>query len=129
MLPDGARGDRGLRRPAAGRKWPQMWEQDCSAATENILIEAELLGLGAVWLGVHPLEERVEGLRALLGIPEDVVPFAVVAARLAGASARRPRTGTTPRASTSSAGSGGRPSPAASRSSAVCPAAGRGYFR
>ena len=59
-------------------KWPQMWEQDCSAATENLLIEAELLGLGAVWLGVHPLTERVEGLRALLGIPESVVPFAVV---------------------------------------------------
>ncbi len=55
-----------------------MWEQDCSAATENLLIEAELLGLGAVWLGVHPLTERVEGLRALLGIPESVVPFAVV---------------------------------------------------
>jgi nitroreductase len=31
-----------------------------------------------VWLGVHPLEEREEGLRALLGIPGDVVPFAVV---------------------------------------------------
>jgi nitroreductase len=59
-------------------KWPQMWEQDCSAATENLLIEAELLGLGAVWLGVHPLTERVEALRALLGIPETVVPFAVV---------------------------------------------------
>jgi nitroreductase len=59
-------------------KWPQMWEQDCSAATENLLIEAELLGLGAVWLGVHPLTERVEGLRALLGIPASVVPFAVV---------------------------------------------------
>jgi len=64
---------------APGRaKWPQMWEQDCSAATENLLIEAELLGLGAVWLGAHPLGERVEALRALLGIPETVVPFAVV---------------------------------------------------
>lgn len=59
-------------------KWPQMWEQDCSAATENLLIEAEHLGLGAVWLGVHPLQERVEGVRALLGIPESVVPFAIV---------------------------------------------------
>ena len=59
-------------------KWPQMWEQDCSAATENLLVEAELLGLGAVWLGVHPLNERVEGIRALLGIPETVVPFALV---------------------------------------------------
>jgi nitroreductase len=60
-------------------KWPQMWEQDCSAATENVLIEAERLGLGAVWLGIHPLTERIEGVRALLGIPEAVVPFALVA--------------------------------------------------
>jgi len=59
-------------------KWPQMWEQDCAAATENLLVEAELLGLGAVWLGVHPIAERVEGIRVLLGIPDQVVPFAVV---------------------------------------------------
>jgi nitroreductase len=59
-------------------KWPQMWVQDCSAATENILVEAAALGLGAVWLGVHPLEERERGARALLGIPEHVVPFAIV---------------------------------------------------
>jgi nitroreductase len=62
----------------AACKWPQMWEQDCSAATENLLIEAEQLGLGAVWLGIHPLQERVEGVRALLGIPAGVVPFALV---------------------------------------------------
>lgn len=60
-------------------KWPQFWEQDCAAATENLLIEAEVLGLGAVWLGVHPLPERVAGLRRLLGIPDHVVPFALVA--------------------------------------------------
>ena len=36
-------------------KWAVLWDQDCSACTENLLIEAELLGLGAVWLGVHPL--------------------------------------------------------------------------
>jgi nitroreductase len=59
-------------------KWPQMWEQDCSAATENVLVEAQLLGLGAVWLGVHPLLERVEGLRRLFGIPREVIPFAVI---------------------------------------------------
>jgi nitroreductase len=63
---------------AGACKWPQMWEQDCAAATENLLIEAELLGLGAVWLGVHPLEERVAGIRRLLCVPDSVVPFAVV---------------------------------------------------
>ena len=64
--------------PGAGR-WPDFWDQDCSAAVENVLVEAQSLGLGAVWLGVHPLEERVEGLRGLLGMPPEVVPFAVVA--------------------------------------------------
>jgi len=59
-------------------KWAVLWDQDCSACTENLLIEAELLGLGAVWLGVHPLPEREAALRDLLGIPEHVVPFAVV---------------------------------------------------
>ena len=60
-------------------KWPQFWEQDCAAATQNVLIEAEILGLGAVWLGVHPLAERVEGARRLFGLPEEVAPFAIVA--------------------------------------------------
>ncbi len=63
--------------PGAG-KWPQYWEQDCAAATENVLIAAEQLGLGSVWLGVHPLTERVEGVRRLLGIPESIVPFALL---------------------------------------------------
>jgi nitroreductase len=63
--------------PSAAR-WVVLWEQDCSACTENLLIEAELLGLGAVWLGVHPLEARVSALRALLGVPETVVPFSIV---------------------------------------------------
>ena len=64
--------------PGAGR-WPDFWDQDCSAAVENVLIEAQSLGLGAVWLGVHPLAERVEGIRELLGAPDGIVPFAVVA--------------------------------------------------
>jgi nitroreductase len=59
-------------------KWAALWDQDCSACTENLLIEAELLGLGAVWLGIHPLPEREAALRELLGIPAHVVPFAVV---------------------------------------------------
>ena len=54
------------------------WEQDCSAATENLLLAVEALGLGAVWLGVHPETEREEGCRKLMGIPESVVPFALV---------------------------------------------------
>lgn len=54
------------------------WMQDCAAAIENILIEAQFLGLGAVWLGVYPREDRVTGLINLLGIPENVIPLAVI---------------------------------------------------
>jgi nitroreductase len=61
-----------------GAKWQGMWPQDCAACVENMLIEAELLGLGAVWLGVHPLPEREAALREQLGIPEQVVPFAII---------------------------------------------------
>jgi nitroreductase len=59
-------------------KFKGFWVQDCSAATENILIAARALGLGAVWLGLHPLEERVTQMRKLLGIPDHVVPLSLV---------------------------------------------------
>lgn len=57
----------------------RYWQQDCGAATQNILLAARALGLGAVWLGIYPREDRVNGSRALLGIPEPVVPMALVA--------------------------------------------------
>jgi len=52
--------------------------QDCAAATENILLAAHGKGLGAVWLGVHPVAERVEAVRKLLGLPDHVMPFALI---------------------------------------------------
>lgn len=55
-----------------------MWVQDCAAATENLLLAVTALGLGAVWCGVHPRQEREEGFRKLLGVPPHVVPFAFV---------------------------------------------------
>ena len=55
-----------------------MGIQDCSAATENILIAVNAKGLGAVWLGIHPREERVSGMRRLLNIPEHVLPFSLI---------------------------------------------------
>jgi nitroreductase len=60
-------------------KYLGFWVQDCSAATQNLLLAAHARGLGAVWLGVYPIEERVAGLKQILGLPEQVVPLCVVA--------------------------------------------------
>jgi nitroreductase len=56
-----------------------FWVQDCSAAVENMLLEATHWGLGSVWLGVHPRQDRVDGLKKLFNLPESVIPLAVVA--------------------------------------------------
>lgn len=58
---------------------PEYAEIDCSAATENLLLEAVSLGLGAVWLGIAPRRERMGAVREALGIPDDLEPFALVA--------------------------------------------------
>ena len=62
-----------------GEKHPGYWVQDCSAAVENILLAACALGLGAVWLGFHPDEGRAGCCAQVLGLPETVVPLAVIA--------------------------------------------------
>ena len=54
------------------------WVMDCSAATENILIAAAGIGLGAVWIGVHPYRSRIKILGELLAIPEAVAPLSMV---------------------------------------------------
>ena len=54
------------------------WTQDCSAATENLLLAAEALGLGAVWTAAHPYEDRVNPIREALGLPDNVTPLCVV---------------------------------------------------
>ena len=59
-------------------KHPGFWVQDCSAATQNILLAAHALGLGAVWVGVFPREERVKGFMQLLGIPEEITPLSLI---------------------------------------------------
>lgn len=56
----------------------RYWVQDCSAAAENLLLAATALGLGAVWLGVYPNEERVAAMRQVLGIPETIVPLNLI---------------------------------------------------
>jgi nitroreductase len=55
-----------------------FWVQDCSAATENILIAAVGLGLGTVWIGVHPVAEFVRTVRKIVSIPKKVTPLCIV---------------------------------------------------
>jgi len=55
------------------------FQQDCAAAIENILLAARALGLGTVWLGVYPSEERVKGIASLFDIPAPYVPLAIIA--------------------------------------------------
>lgn len=55
-----------------------MWIQDCSAAIENILIAATSLGLGSVWIGIYPVQNRVKLLKKIFNIPEHVIPLSIV---------------------------------------------------
>ncbi len=54
------------------------WVQDCSAAAENILLAATEMGLGSVWLGVHPQGDREHKVRDLLGMPPHVSPLCLI---------------------------------------------------
>lgn len=59
-------------------KHPGYWVQDLAAATQNILLAAHAIGLGAVWVGIHPRSEREDGMRRLLQLPPQIIPFALV---------------------------------------------------
>jgi nitroreductase len=54
------------------------WVLDCAAATQNLLLAAHAKGLGAVWCGVYPNEDRVLNLRKLLKLSEHIVPFSLI---------------------------------------------------
>ena len=56
----------------------EYWIQDCSAATQNILLAAHALGLGAVWCGVYPDPKRVTEVSKALGLPESVIPLNII---------------------------------------------------
>ncbi len=56
----------------------KFWVQDCSAATENILLAAVGLGLGTVWLGVHPIHNYIKQISKILNLPENVKPLNVI---------------------------------------------------
>jgi len=63
-----------LPNPAAGL----FWVQDCSAAVENILIAAVSLGLGTVWIGLHPVKPFVQTVRKIVSIPRSVTPLCII---------------------------------------------------
>lgn len=60
-------------------KFPPYAPLDMSACVENILLEAEELGLGAVWLGIYPEDSRVEKVFEVISAPEGTRPFALIA--------------------------------------------------
>jgi nitroreductase len=53
--------------------------QDCSAAIENLLLAAHILGLGACWLGIHPREDRIRKVSQMLRLPPSVLPVSAIA--------------------------------------------------
>lgn len=54
------------------------WMLDCSAATENFLLMAESMGIGAVWTGVYPYEDRTKTVKEILNLPEEIKPLCVI---------------------------------------------------
>lgn len=60
-------------------KSPGYWVVDCAAATQNLLVAAHALGLGTVWLGVYPRQQRMDDIAALLDLPDHIKPLALVA--------------------------------------------------
>ena len=62
-----------------GKAGEGMWQHDCGAATQNILLQATSMGLGSCWCGVHPVAEIMAKVKELFSIPENMIPFCVVA--------------------------------------------------
>ena len=57
----------------------QFWQQDCAAAAQNMMLAARALGLGTVWLGVYPDQQRAESIGALFGVPDNIKAMAIIA--------------------------------------------------
>lgn len=56
----------------------RFWVQDCSAATENILLAATAMGLGTVWIGIYPIFSYVKRISQILNLPEEVTPLNLI---------------------------------------------------
>ena len=59
-------------------KHKDYWPQDCAAAVQNMLLAAHGVGLGSVWVGVHPREARVAEVRRVISLPDTIIPFALL---------------------------------------------------
>jgi len=68
----------GSSRVQKNRAGDKFWVQDCSAATENILLAATALGLGSVWVGIHPVTMFQRQVANILNLPEGVTPFNLI---------------------------------------------------
>lgn len=55
------------------------WVQDCSAAVQNMLLAAHDMGIGSVWLGIHPMQDRIEGAKKLFDLPPGIEPLSLIA--------------------------------------------------
>ena len=53
--------------------------QDCSAATQNILLAATDIGLGSVWLGIQPREDRIQNMKSYFNLPDHIIPVSLIA--------------------------------------------------
>ena len=60
--------------------------QDCSAATENLLLAAHILGLGACWVGIYPSESSSQVVKEVLSLPGGIIPMAVISLGFPGES-------------------------------------------
>lgn len=52
--------------------------QNCSAATQNIMLASHALGIGSCWIGCYPAQETMEGLKKILSLPETIIPFSLI---------------------------------------------------
>lgn len=55
-----------------------FWIQDASAATENLLLAAHAMGLGAVWTGAYPSEERCISISKVLSLSDNLIPLNMI---------------------------------------------------
>ncbi|MEG2172914.1 MAG: nitroreductase family protein [Desulfovibrionaceae bacterium] len=58
-------------------KYPGFWVQDCAAAMQNLLLAARAKDIGSVWIGIHPVEDRIATVKKLFGLPAQVMPLGI----------------------------------------------------